>query len=67
MATVKYHVRVQSQGDRDAYVMRSSNGLPLWTWIQPTPLPLGEAEILRRDASGYANEQGVYLELEEAI
>jgi len=63
MATVKYHVRVQSQGDRDAYVMRSSDGLPLWTWIQPTPLPLGEAEILRRDA---VRLRGGTIRLEEA-
>lgn len=63
MATVKYHVRVQSQGDRDAYVMRSSDGLPLWTWIQPIPLPLGEAEILRRDA---VRLRGGTIRLEEA-
>lgn len=68
---VLYHVRVQSHGyirhagirQRDAYVMRSADGLPVWTWIEPAPLPLGKAEQLRRDC---ARLTGGTLRLEEA-
>ena len=66
-----YYVRVQSSGymrhagirQRDAYVTRNDDGLPTWTWIEPSPLPLGEAEILRRDA---ARITGGTLRLEES-
>jgi len=68
---VLYHVRVQSFGhvryagmrQRDAYVMRSAEGLPVWTWIEPMPLPLGKAEALRRDCARLC---GGTLRLEEA-
>jgi hypothetical protein len=50
-----YHVRVQSFGSgicqSDAYVTRSPDGLPIWTWVEPAPLSLGKAEILRRDCT----------------
>ena len=70
---VFYHVRVQShlyyalQGgiirQSDAYVIRTAEGLPVWTWIQPMPLPIGKAEILRRDC---ARLFGSTVRLEEA-
>lgn len=71
MTAVLYRVRIPEDAptcQAGAYVTRRIyDGLPLVTWRVPAPMQLGLAETLRRDASGYANEQGIYLELEEAI
>ena len=66
MSTVRYRVRVESTGARstDAYVTRAHDGLPIWTWTEPSPLELGEAELLRRDTIGLC---GGTLRLEESV
>lgn len=67
-----YHVRAQSFGyvrysgirQSDAYVTRSPDGLPTWTWVEPAPLSLGDAEVLRRDCARIC---GGTLRLELAV
>lgn len=70
MSTVLYRVRIPHDApttQAGAYVIRRiSDGLPLVTWRKPAPVQLGEAEVLRREISGYANERGIFFELEEA-
>lgn len=63
---VLYRVRVKLHGSRsiNPWMTRGLHDLPIWTWVKPEPLSLGEAECLRRDTlkvSGGAAE----LELAE--
>lgn len=67
MGEILYHVRVAAPSEpEDAYVGRMAGGLPVWSWSAPPPLPLGLAEILRRDALRLCGGT-LYLEPVESI
>lgn len=48
---VLYRVRVKLHASRsiNPWITRGLHDLPIWTWVEPRPLSLGEAECLRRD------------------
>jgi hypothetical protein len=62
----RYFIRVQAPSEpADAYATRGPDGLPVWTWQQPEPLTLEEAEALMRDTARTCGGS-LLLELQDA-